>query len=501
MDLLVINPGGRGITYQVLHDSDLTAYETPIWGGLLTNFALNKGFDADILDTNVLELAPVEAAKVVKEKNPKLVALVVYGHNPSASTQTMEPALATINAIKDLLPDQKIIIIGGHVSALPFKTLKEERVDFVCSGEGPYTLEGLLNVLKQDSYTDDDLLKVKGLVFEYKGKALKTDPAPLVEDLDNEMPGLPWHLIPVEKYRAHNWHGFGLDSRQPYAAIYTTLGCPFQCNFCCIQAPFRDGESLMDMPKNRNSYRYWSPEFILKEIDIMVKEYGIKHIKFADEIFIMNRKHVNDICDGLIERNYDLNIYIHSRVDTLSENLIMKFKKAGIRWVCIGIETANSVVQETANKKIKDNAIETQVERLKKHGINIIGNFVFGLPDDNVERMQETLDLAMALELDYINFTSGMAYPGSTLYQKALDQGIPLPETWGGYAQLAYETFPMHTGLVDGATVLNFRDQAYITYFHDPKYLERIEKKFGKSTREHVDRMNKVRLKRRILGD
>ena len=62
----------------------------------------------------------------------------------------------------------------------------------------------------------------------------------------------------MDRYRAHNWHCFGGIDRQPYAALYTTLGCPYRCTFCCIQAPFKAGEQAAGFQPGANSYRYWS---------------------------------------------------------------------------------------------------------------------------------------------------------------------------------------------------------------------------------------------------
>ena len=80
------------------------------------------------------------------------------------------------------------------------------------------------------------------------------------KDLDREMPGVAWDLLPMTRYRAHNWHCFGDLEREPYAAIYTTLGCPYRCSFCCIQAPFKAGEQMMGLRAEANSYRFWSPD-------------------------------------------------------------------------------------------------------------------------------------------------------------------------------------------------------------------------------------------------
>ena len=78
----------------------------------------------------------------------------------------------------------------------------------------------------------------------------------MFEDLDHNLPGQAWKLLDMKKYKAHNWHTFGrLDTINTYASLQTSLGCPFKCTFCCINAPFE-----------RNTIRFWSPKHIIKQI-------------------------------------------------------------------------------------------------------------------------------------------------------------------------------------------------------------------------------------------
>ena len=117
------------------------------------------------------------------------------------------------------------------------------------------------------------------------------------------MPGIAWDLLPMEKYRAHNWHCFDhINDRSPYASIHTSLGCPFKCSFCCINAPF-----------GKSSYRTWSPECVIKEIDLLVERYGVKNIKFVDEMFVLNRDHVLSLCDLI--KNRDCLLYTSDAAD------------------------------------------------------------------------------------------------------------------------------------------------------------------------------------------
>lgn len=490
MDALIINPGGRDKTYQNLNNG-LTAVEPPIWAGLITSFLKKKGHQVGILDTNGLYLNPSETAKRVQDLKPKLVVIVVYGHNPSASTQTMPSTREIVTEIRKSSQDLKIILVGGHVASLPKKSLEEEDVDFICTGEGPYTLDDLIQFQKGKI----ELNQVRGICFNHSGQVIQSSPAPLVESLDEEMPGLPWDLLPMENYRCHNWHAFGGIDRSPYASIYTTLGCPFTCTFCCIQAPFKEGESLSNQTKN--SYRKWSSKTILSQIDILVQDFGIKNIKFADEIFVLDRTHVNEICDGLIERGYDLNIWAYSRVDTITDEVASKFYKAGIKWICLGIESFHEDSQKSVNKAIKGTRIDKAIEILKDHNINIIGNFIFGLPEDNMDSMQRTLDLAIEMDLDFSNFYCTMPYPGSELYKQAVNEGQKLPEDWQGYSQHSYNTCPLPTNHISGVDVLRFRDDAFHSYYSHPRYLSYIEKKFGKETRDSITAMSSTRLKRK----
>lgn len=262
LDLLLINPGARTGVYQRL-GAELAAVEPPVWSGLIADYVRRKGFSVEILDAEAEDLNPEQVAQRVEESAPRLVGMIVYGHQPSASTQTMPAAGRVCAAIKNRTPDQKILIAGTHPSALPEQTLREECVDYVCDGEGPPTIVDLLTKLKDKTSTNGDYAKVGSLWYRDGGQPRRTAPAPLIKDLDTEMPGMAWDLLPMKKYRAHNWHCFGHLKRQPYASLYTTLGCPYHCTFCCIQAPFKNGEKALEIKETTNSYRYWSPKSVI----------------------------------------------------------------------------------------------------------------------------------------------------------------------------------------------------------------------------------------------
>lgn len=487
-DLLLINPGGRALIYQDL-GNDLTAIEPPLWCRLIGGYVRDRGHAIEILDSEALDLPPAAVAERVKKIGPRLVAMVVFGHQPSASTQQMMPAGEACRAIKKAAADIPIIMVGGHVSALAERTLAEEAVDFVCKGEGPVTVVQLLDALKAGG--DGELGRVQGLVWRRDGKTVVNLPAPLIQDLDRDLHGDVWEMLPMDRYRAHNWQCFGaLETRKPYASIYTSLGCPYKCTFCCINAPF-----------DINRYRMRSPDAVIAEIDRLHNEFGVKTIKIIDEMFVLNERHVLGICDLLIERDYGLNIWAYARVDTVKPRMLDKLKRAGIGWLALGIESGSKHVRDGADKALKDDDIVHIVREIQKAGIRVIGNFIFGLPDDDRDTMQQTLDLALALNCEYANFYSAMAYPGSPLYAMALEGGLPLPERWSGYSQHSYDCRPLPTEHLSAAEVLRFRDDAFHAYFSNPRYLDLVDRTFGAATRAHIEDMASRRLKRRILEE
>jgi radical SAM superfamily enzyme YgiQ (UPF0313 family) len=483
-DIVLINPGDRKQVYQDL-GNDYSAIEPPFWIAVIAAYLRNKGFSVAIIDANAENISPDETAEKIRNINPLLSAVIVYGSQPSASTQNMTIAGRILESIKNNT-DSKVAIGGLHPSALPKKTLEEESVDFVIEGEGPYTLVPLLNALK---HGESDYSSVPGLWY-YENGLVKSNPrAELIKNLDEFMPVAAWDLLPMEKYRAHNWHCFDdLEHRMPYGAVYTSLGCPYSCTFCCINAPF-----------GKPGIRYRSPELVVKEIEVLVKDYGIKNIKIVDELFILNESHYMKIVDLLTERGYDLNIWAYARVDTLKIENLEKIKKAGINWLALGIESANPDVRDGADKKMRVRDIKNVVSKIQDAGIRVIGNYIFGLPDDTLETMRETLDMAVELNCEFANFYCAMAYPGSKLYDIAVKEGWMLPKEWHNFSQHSYGMLPLPTRSLAAETVLEFRDSAFHKYFENPRYLNMVESKFGKAVKEHIMKMTKVRLKRELL--
>ncbi|OQW39694.1 MAG: B12-binding domain-containing radical SAM protein [Nitrospira sp. HN-bin3] len=487
-DVLFITPPSRVEVYQDL-SRNLAAIEPPVWAGLMAACIQAHGYDVGILDAEAKGFTHRQTAQAIAQADPRVAVFVIYGQQPSASTQCM-PAGRRVCEELQALSDIPTLVMGTHPSALPGRTLLEEPYTYVCQGEGPYTVLGLLRVLRDRVGTLKD---VPGLWYREQGVIRSNPPAPLIADLDRELPGQGWDLLDMSRYRAHNWHCFDhLESRSPYASLQTSLGCPFKCSFCCINAPF-------DTPMLRT----WSPDHVIRLIDRLVLDYGVTNIKIPDEMFVLNRRHVLGICDRIIERGYHLNIWAYARVDTVQDQVLEKLKAAGFHWLGLGIESGSQHVRDGVEKgRFGDREIVATVERIRSHGIYVAANYIFGLPDDTPASMRATLDLALELNTEWANFYCAMAYPGSPLYGLAKDKGWPLPDDlggpgWIGYSQHAYDTLPLPTERLAAIDVLDFRDRAFLEYFQHPSYLGLLHRTFGRHVADHVREMCAHHVRRR----
>ena len=489
VDVLFINPGDRKQIYQALGD-EFSAIEPPVFAGLFATYVRQKGHTVAIYDAPAMMASVDEVARVATEDyHAKLIVIVVYGFQPSASTQNMTAAGDIASKIKEAGTIAKIMMTGTHPAALPLKTMEEEAVDFVVDLEGPVTVFKTLKALINGQ---NEFNNIPSLWWRSGDEIVSPKFAePLLQDLDREMPGIAWDLLPMDKYRAHNWHSFDhIHERSPYASVHTSLGCPYKCSFCCINAPF-----------GKSSYRMWSPECVIKEIDHLVESYGVKNIKFVDEMFVLNKNHVMGLCDLLKNRDYSVNIWAYARVDTVQDEFLESLKAAGINWLCLGIESASDHVRDGARKKYGNDDIIDVVRRIQDAGIYIIGNYIFGLPDDSIERMQETFDLAAELNCEFANFYSAMAYPGSNLYDSAIKDGVELPDSWKDFSQHGYNAKPLSNKYCTAAEILEFRDNAFDRYFTSPKYVEMVKEKFGQDVVDHIDSMVSIPLSRKLLEE
>ncbi|MBC8456922.1 MAG: B12-binding domain-containing radical SAM protein, partial [Deltaproteobacteria bacterium] len=374
-------------------------------------------------------------------------------------------------------PDVRIVIGGHHCSAIPERTLREEPVDFVIKGEGFFPTVELLKRLKEGK----DDYDISGVWYLRDDEVVGNGRARGIACLD-DLPFAAWDLLPMERYRAHHWQAWDYDLDQSgFAVLYTSLGCPFSCEYCSVNVVY-----------GKHSTRYRSPQNVVREIDLLVNRYHIKHIEIIDDTFTLNHKRVEAICDEIVSHGLGdrINMWCFSRTDRANPHLMSKMKRAGISWVFMGFESGDDMVLQGVNKRQTIAKIKEATEIVHGAGIYIGGNYVFGMPNDTEKTMQKTLDLAKDLNTEYANYFLLMAYPGTKLHSIGKEKGYPLPERWGQYGFFAPDALPLRNDHLSAEDILRFRDNAFIEYFSSPRYQNMIRENFGEQTVDFI--RNKV---------
>lgn len=449
--VILITPNSKLDNYG-LTSNEFSAIQPNIYMNIIESVYNNiKKIPCKSIHLEADHMTNMDAIRYIKKIRPDEVGIICSGSNPSASTMTMVGAIALSKLIKELLPKQKTFIWGGHPTVMPERTKNETGVDRVIVG-------------------DDFGCEPRNI--------------PMVD----------WMRIDPSKYRAHNWHCFGknINNRTPYAVIWTTLGCPYQCEFCCINNVFE-----------KRIYKMRDMKDVIKEIDHLVDNFGIKHLKIMDELFVSrNHKRIEEFCDALIERNYDLNMWAFARTDCVNPRILEKLKKAGMNWLAYGFESISQKAVDDQHKGAKVSEYRKIIQWTKDAGINIIADFIAGFWEDDYKTLQDNYDFMCEMNFEFINLYPLFIYPGTPLYTKYIKNGWRAePQSWEEYSLYGYNCIPAKTKYLTEAQLLQWRDDKYVEYYKRPEYLSMINGKFGKETMIHVERMADMHLKRKICEE
>ena len=506
LDCIFVTASSAKDAYQGLAHKYM-AIEPPTWSLLLAESCRSKNYNVEILDAIAENLSDDEVVSRIKQKKPNLVLFVVYGQNPNAGTTGMIGASRTSETLKKELGNQLVGFVGSHISALPKEVLKFTKTDMVFLNEGVYSLHDVLEHIK----IKKDWREVKGIGYLDDKNSMIINPSMQIvpqERMDQDLPGYAWDLLPFKEkpldlYRAHFWHAeFKDELRTPFATIYTSLGCPFGCEFCMINILNRTNNEDGTHAGDSRIFRYWSIDWIKRELE-KLHRFGVYTLRFADELFFFKKERYLPILKAMEENKYNFNIWAYARIDTVRKEDLKLFKKVGINWLCLGIEAGNRTVrQEISKGSFKDVKVDDIVKSIQDEDIYVLGNYIFGFPTDTIESMQETFDMAIKLNTEHANFYACTALPGSKLYYEAKKEGwyVPTGTKYSEFAFLSYDHVPLPTKTLSAAEVLEFRDKKWNEYFHNKNFLNLVEKRFGTKARANVVEMSKIPLKRKILG-
>jgi len=389
-------------------------------------------------------LKPEQIMNKVKEWRPDAVGLTWLFSAQNTPVQILA------KLIKEYDPKIKVIVGGAFPSCNPEQVLKENlEIDIVVYREGEFTLEELLDKKFQD------LKNIKGIAFRDDGEVKINPPRPFNTQLD-KLPLPARDLIPYKNYAKQNLYaflyqrfkkiGFGFEKNNKIAAQLSRLPLLDKIHLYfrnqrrkLIQAPIADMVSSRGCPNNctfcaahsvqGRNWRARSPKNVLFEIDVLVNQYGIKHINVVDDNFTLLKSRTIEICKGLAKRNYNLTLWSNVFLPSLDEEVLKWLKKAGFHSLLFSIESGNQdVLDKIIKKRINLSKVKEMVDISKKIGIQTEGAFMFGLPGETIQTMKDTNKFIKKTGFDMNKKFIYQPFPNTKLYDICIEKDYLTPD-------------------------------------------------------------------------
>jgi anaerobic magnesium-protoporphyrin IX monomethyl ester cyclase len=433
-----------------ISEKGVTSFMYPPLGLIaLASYLQQEGHNISLYDSNVEKNSIEDILNLVKIQSPQIVGIGAMSVNIN---KTFEVAQAIKSYSKEI-----IIIVGGvHPTVEPQQTLENPYIDFVVRGEGEITAAELVNTLQKGG---SDFEKIQGLGFKKENKIIINPPRDLIKDI-SALPIPAYHLLNIAKYRAP------YTSRTPFMIMARSRGCPFQCTFCGVKKMFG------------LSYRAQRPERSIKEIEYLINELDIKEIGFKDSEFTLDPKNVEELCDLLIEKKYDLTWDCNGRVNHVTPSLLKKMKEAGCTTITYGIESGDQKVLDIMKKQITIQQIIDTIKMSKAAKLKVIGNFMIGNAGDTKETIEKTINFAKELSLDYAYFGFTTPFPGTELREQAIANGWLLNDK---LEAIKYEDCIMNATSLPTPELKRYLTKAYRSFYFRPSYIAKRLLKLNKN--------------------
>ncbi len=396
----------------------------------LASIAEQQGLEAMIRDYSL----GGDFEEDLKEFKPDYLLLNV-------ATPTLQSDLDCLKIAKKICP--KIITIAKGAVFLTFNSeilLKNKALTYIISGEAEETLKELLS----GDVEINDILGLwhrDGLVAKFNGVR------PFIQNLD-ELPFPARHLIDNNIYRRP-------DNNNVQAVIKVSRGCPHHCFFC------------LATPTSGSKVRMRSPENIIAEIRECITKYNIKNFIFWSDIFNQDREWTMNLCKKIIDSGLKFTWSANTRADTADERMAKYMHKAGCRLVSIGVESGSQYILDKIGKGTTINEIRDTVKAFKKAKIKVYNYFVIGLPWDDEDTINETINFAIELDSDFVSFYTATPLPATRFYHYVKNE---LHEEIESFENSYYEPC-ISTYLLSKERILELHKRAVKAFYLRPLYI------------------------------
>jgi anaerobic magnesium-protoporphyrin IX monomethyl ester cyclase len=388
MNVLLVNP------YYICPDFEYQGMPTvPLSLAYLAGYLEAKGISVKIIDLYAAQKPEKKCFellnKEIKKQKPDVIGV-------TSVTAGITSALKIIDFIKKSNPKIITVLGGAHPTYDYENILKTKKtIDFIVRGEGEIALFELVRALENKK----DVSKILGLAYRINDIIKTADKYNIVEDLDT-LPFPARHLLDLKKY-------------PPSGMLLTSRGCPYKCNYC-IESSFWGTKP-----------RFLSIKRAVDEMELLINKYKYQRLLFLDSTFTVNKKRVLEICKEIRERNIDVMWGCYARIDTVSQELLNKMRKAGCSGVYYGVETLSVKALKNIHKiktigKIHswNTQVTNAIKWAKKEGMYVVTSFMLGLPGETKKSSLKTIRFLKKMQIkpDQVSLQNFVPFPGSEFF-------------------------------------------------------------------------------------
>ncbi len=399
--------------------------------------------DLHLHDMRLGKQRPDEAVRWLERLNPDVVGL-------SALTIEKNAVHALARLVRQRLPNATVVVGGPYATSSGPSLMRDEHIDFAVVGEGEVTFHALLEALRTGAAPAD----VAGLVLRRDGEVVETGARPAIADLDT-LPLPSWDRIDMAAYDR-------VDSPErmtgkPWAAFYTSRGCPYRCTYC------------HDVFGKR--FRARSPDEVVAELALLHDRYGVREFHCYDDIFNFDKARAMAICQRIVARGLKIHLQFPNgvRADRLDVELLRAMKAAGTYRVSYAIETASPRVQKSVKKHLQLPKVERLMAETDRVGILMHGFFMLGFPGETREEIERTIRFALDSPLHTASFFLVTPFEGSALADAYVEPSRELL----GHDYNFYDN-PHSLSEVSADELRRLQRWAYFRFYANPRRMMRL---------------------------
>ncbi|KKN79312.1 hypothetical protein LCGC14_0340940 [marine sediment metagenome] len=391
----------------------------PLGLGYIASALESVGHEVSILDLNSQKYSDKKLLKEIKFADVIGITGLITEY---------EEVIRVINIVKEYRKEAKVILGGALATTHAEAMLTDSKVDYVVIGEGERTIITLLSAIQHGQ----SLKNIKGIAYKDNGSVVVNPPADMIKNLDTILYPAR-HLVDMSRYTSHHFkiRTFGMKSANINSVtMLTSRGCPYNCSFC-----FHDVWG--------NHWRGRSPENIIGEMKQLHDVYGYNAFIFHDDTFVVDKKRVVEFCKQLRESELNVSWYCNGRVNLMSEEIIKVMSESGCTGIAYGIESGSQEILDSIKKNITLEQIRNITSLTKKYGIHVSGYMMIGILGDSRRTIEQTMEFARELNLDFYGFGITTPILGTPMYEEAKEKSMVFNselKDWSAHASINMTT-------------------------------------------------------------